>query len=110
MSESRARAHTEEVLKQVYAERAVQRGRWTNEADDRHSMSHWGTILGTYFGRVLTTIYWYTQPTPTDEAAMRHVDYDRRQIRESLIKLAATAVAAAEAIDRKGANRAKIQA
>lgn len=101
MTESQARVATEDVLTEIYRERAVQRARWGNEHDDHHGAAHWAMILGTYFGRVLTVVFHYTQPLPTAEAELRHVDYDLPALRSALVKVAATAVAWVEAIDRK---------
>ena len=106
MSEGADRARTESVLIEVYAERATQRGRWTNQFDDSHSHDHWAMILGTYFGSLLAKVFFYTQGAPTEEAALRHIEYDVNHIRAGLIKVAAIAVAWVEAIDRRRHNRA----
>ena len=92
------------VLNDVAHERKVQRGRWGNEHDDGHSHEFWAVILGAYVGRVLSELLELRTP-PTDEAALRADDRRRAvaelTLRAALIKVAATAVAWVEAIDRR---------
>ena len=92
---------THKVLMEVAAERGVQRGRWGNVHDDRHTLGFWTTILASYVGRASNEVLQLTFKAPTEEAELRAIPGSFGQLRMALIKVAATAVAWVEAIDRR---------
>lgn len=103
---------TEDVVSEVVHERVVQRGRFGNPHDDTHSRDTWGTILGAYVGHVHETVRQMGNITPSEEARLRAVDdYGLTlTLRGQLVKVAATAVAWIEAIDRREARNAELEA
>ena len=79
-------------LESVDLERGVQRHRWGDEHDDRHSGQVWSHILLMQTGKVALAIEGTEQST------------DWIDVQERLIKLAATAMAAFDAIERASAR------
>lgn len=94
-----AEGHTDRVLDQVRTERMLQRGRFGQAHDDSLSDSYWGSLLATYTG--LAAGKTLNAPPPTEEAELRGYGGDRAELRAAALKVAATAVAWAEAIDRR---------
>ena len=102
---------TYEALLEVGSERAVQRGRWGNAYDDTLNRDYWNTILTTYVGYVSRAVLEMGRITPSEEAKLRAIDnYGLSlMLRSQLIKVAATAVAWVEALDRREARSAELE-
>ena len=93
-------AGTFKVFQAINRERQIQLGRWGNEHDDSHSAHEWANVMGAYMGRINTELLGL-KPPPTDEAALRALEFDETALRMHIVKLVTTGVAWIEAIDRR---------
>lgn len=95
--------YTAQALLEVARERSVQRGRWGDRHDDTHSRADWNVILSAYTGYVHDSVLEMGRVTPSEEAKLRALDDFplTLTLRAQLLKVAATAVAWVEAIDRR---------
>jgi hypothetical protein len=64
---------------------------YTEGHDDCHTMPGWASILADYFAGLYSVVPRYSAP-----------DVKRKQFRDALVRIAALALAGAEAMDRKG--------
>lgn len=76
-----------QFVKDVMAERAVQRAQYGDAHDDGHSLSQWGAILVHLLGQA----FCHKNPDSVSPA----------RFRKQMVELAATAMAAAEAMERR---------
>lgn len=77
------------IINEIETERKYQIAKWGNDMDDRNTPFNWASYITNYATRDLIG-----DPANTDEA----------KFRISMVKVATLAVAAIEAIDRKGGN------
>jgi hypothetical protein len=78
---------TDKVLADVAGERGYQQARWDQEVnDDNYSVADWGALIDHYIDIAI------------------HESLDGEDYRERFIQIAALAVAAVEALDRKANN------
>lgn len=94
------------VMAEICAERARQDGLWGGaEHDDRHSLERWLVILVRHVGLAC----WDGSPDDVCHKSERTAKYDPARYRRELVEVAAVAVAALEAFDRRRAQQAAAQ-